>query len=228
MTNNSENVRAQQDLHALKCEFNVERLKIIENNPEKIECLYRNVFPSLAYKERLPDLKPNAKPRFRFRCLFENCVIKNVAIIGKHGFMRHTLVQHGHFLPGNGRFLMPKSVYFSSLLFKCHLCDLVFQSVYTLNEHLVTCNNTNGVVDIRYNPTSSPITTALVAEASEASVAEAAAAAAAETSVVAAAAAAAANNLVATETINTAKSLARVNAGSSTQLGNLKFLIVLN
>ena len=222
MTNNSENVRAQQDLHALKCEFNVERLKIIENNPEKIECLYRNVFPSLAYKERLPDLKPNAKPRFRFRCLFENCVIKNVAIIGKHGFMRHTLVQHGHFLPGNGRFLMPKSVYFSSLLFKCHLCDLVFQSVYTLNEHLVTCNNTNGVVDIRYNPTSSPITTALA----RTSVAEAAAAAAAaETSVVAAAAA---NNLVATETINTAKSLARVNAGSSTQLGNLKFLIMLN
>lgn len=130
-----ENDKSSQELQSLKEKYSVDYLKTIENDVTKIACLYRNVFVSLAFREKLPPTT-NKKPKYSFNCLFEECQAKKIAIISKQGFLRHTILKHGCLIPGSGRFLMPNSIYFlTNMTTECKKCNQVFGSVKLLNSH---------------------------------------------------------------------------------------------
>ena len=144
-----ENDKSSQELQSLKEKYSVDYLKTIEDDVTKIACLYRNVFVSLAFREKLPQTT-NKKPKYRFNCLFEECQTKKVAIISKQGFLRHTILKHGCFIPGSGRFLMPNSIYFlNNMTSECKKCNRVFGSVKLLNSHNQDgiCKNMNQIGD---------------------------------------------------------------------------------
>lgn len=125
-------LKAQQELDELKNKYDIDFLKKIENDDKKLACLYNYVFPSLASRVRLANEK---KAKYKFKCSFEECLAKNITISGKQGFLRHTISKHGHLIPGSGRFLMPKSVYFNHVSFKCNNCNMLFDSLITINSH---------------------------------------------------------------------------------------------
>jgi hypothetical protein len=140
-------IKSNSNYLQVRDEFNIDYLRGIENDKNKIDNFYQYVVPSLAvqiYIERniyLPSIDLKRKPRWC--CLFQDCntnsfikgkfIQRTTSFSCRKLFVNHTIRMHGLVLPGRARFLIEPN---HQDEFYCNYCRKQYSCQSKFGKHL--------------------------------------------------------------------------------------------